>query len=95
MHVCKLLTGICFPVLNTVIQADSFEKPSSYLLVAGSANFKMPSTCLTLCGMTQPATAVPLIVDKSNVDKGLASRFLCIFPNTSVQAIFCLRSIYK
>ena len=40
----------------------------------------MPSTCLTLCGMTQPATAVPLIVDKSNVDKGLASRFLCIFP---------------
>ena len=30
--------------------------------------------------MTQPATAIPLIVDKSNVDKGLASRFLWIFP---------------
>jgi len=40
----------------------------------------MDRTCLTLCGMTQPATAAPLIVDKNNVDKGLASRFLWIFP---------------
>jgi len=30
-------------------------------------------------GMTQPATTAPLIVDKSNVAKGLASRFLWIF----------------
>ena len=29
--------------------------------------------------MTQPSTATPLIVDKSNVDKGLASCFLWIF----------------
>ena len=58
----------------------SFQNLLFYLLVAGNANFKMPRTCLTLCGMTQPATAAPLIVDKSNVDKGLASRFLWIFP---------------
>ena len=50
------------------------------LPVAGNANFKMPRICLTLCGMTQPATALPLIVDKANVDKGLASRFLWVFP---------------
>lgn len=48
--------------------------------VSGNANFKMQRTCLTLCGMTQPTTAAPLIVDKNNVDKGLASRFLWIFP---------------
>jgi len=30
--------------------------------------------------MTQPSTAIPLIVDRNNVDKGLASRFLWIFP---------------
>ena len=71
---------IDFPILQTVIHADSFQKLLFYLLVAGNANFKMPRTCLTLCGMTQPATAAPLIVDKSNVDKGLASRFLWIFP---------------
>lgn len=46
---------------------------------AGNANFKMSRICLTLCGMTQPATAALLIVDK-NADKGLASRFLWIFP---------------
>ena len=48
--------------------------------MAGNANFNMPRTCLTLCDMTQPATAIPLIVDKNNVNKGLASRFLWIFP---------------
>ena len=40
----------------------------------------MKHTCLTLCGLTQPSTALPLIVDRSNVDKGLASRFLWVFP---------------
>ena len=48
--------------------------------VGGNANFEMKWTCLTLCGLNQPATALPLIVDRNNVDKGLASRFLWIFP---------------
>ena len=48
--------------------------------VSGNANFNMPRTCLTLCGMTQPTTAFRLIVDKNNFSKGLASRFLWIFP---------------
>lgn len=47
--------------------------------VSGNANFNMPRTCLTLCGMTQPTTAFRLIVDKNNFSKGLASRFLWIF----------------
>ncbi|XP_044177155.1 uncharacterized protein LOC114970457 isoform X2 [Acropora millepora] len=48
--------------------------------VSGNANFNMPRTCLTLCGMTKPTTAFSLIVDKNNFSKGLASRFLWIFP---------------
>ncbi|XP_067039953.1 uncharacterized protein [Acropora muricata] len=48
--------------------------------VSGNATFNMPRTCLTLCGMTQPITAFSLIVDKNNFSKGLASRFLWIFP---------------
>lgn len=33
--------------------------------------------------MPQPATALRLIVDKTNVNKGLASRFLWLFPKPS------------
>ena len=40
----------------------------------------MDRTCVTLCGMTQPETAAQLIVDKYNVEKGLAPRFLRILP---------------
>ncbi|XP_044166755.1 uncharacterized protein LOC122946920 [Acropora millepora] len=65
-----------FTKLLELFSATSWSRQT----VAGNANFKMPRTCLTLCGMTQPATAAPLIVDKNNVDKGLASRFLWIFP---------------
>ena len=39
-----------------------------YIAVGGNANFEMKWTCLTLCGLIQPATALPLIVDKNNVD---------------------------
>ena len=70
--------------MTTAMTSINCRPSSTYVLllciVAGNANFKMPRTCLTLCGMTQPATAAPLIVDKNNVDKGLASRFLWIFP---------------
>ena len=48
--------------------------------VSGNANFKIQCTCQMLCGMTQATTAAPLIVDKNNVDKGLVSCFLWIFP---------------
>ena len=69
------------PFMKYNSDKSSFSKNILFpFIVAGNANFNMPRTCLTLCGMTQPTTAAPLIVDKSNVDKGLASWFLWRFP---------------
>jgi len=40
-----------------------------FIAVGGNENFEMKWACLTLCGLTQPAIALPLIMDKNNVAK--------------------------
>ena len=48
--------------------------------VSGEANFVMEQTSLTVGGFTQPAVARSLIELSSNIEKGLSTRFLWIFP---------------
>ncbi|XP_074641217.1 uncharacterized protein LOC141898966 [Tubulanus polymorphus] len=48
--------------------------------VGEKANFTMETTGLSIFGMTQPSTAYSLITEKQNIDKGLTSRFLWLFP---------------
>ena len=49
-------------------------------IVSGEANFVMEQTSLTVGGFTQPAVARSLIELPSNIEKGLSTRFLWIFP---------------
>ena len=49
-------------------------------IVSGEANFVMDQTSLTVGGFTQPAVARSLIELPSNIEKGLTTRFLWIFP---------------
>ena len=53
---------------------------SSNLIVTGEANFVMEQTSLTVGGFTQSAVARALIELPSNIEKGLSTRFLWIFP---------------
>ena len=48
--------------------------------MTGEANFVMEQTGLTVGGFTQPAVARALIELPSNIEKGLSTRFLWIFP---------------
>lgn len=50
------------------------------LKMTGDANFIMDNTSLTIGGFTQPAVARSLIELTSNIEKGLSTRFLWIFP---------------
>lgn len=64
---CHFSTQICIAVTSTIA-------------VTGDANFVMESTSLTIGGFTQPAVARSLIELPSNIEKGLCTRFLWIFP---------------
>ena len=48
--------------------------------MSGEANFVMEQTSLTVGGFTQPAVVRSLIELPSNIEKGLTTRFLWIFP---------------
>ena len=76
--------------LQRIPDKNNTQTSYYFYAVAGNANFDMKWTCLTLCGLTQPATALPLIVDKNNVDKGLASRFLWVFPKPVISTFASL-----
>ena len=48
--------------------------------VTGEANFTMERTALTLGGFTQPAVARSIITMQGSAEKGLAQRFMWLFP---------------
>lgn len=58
----------------------AFKCSNFFHLVSGDANFIMEQTSLTVGGFTQPITARTLIEQPSNIEKGLSTRFLWIFP---------------
>ena len=68
-------TGTYIYALNRVLQFIHIVH-----LVSGDANFMMDQTSLTIGGFTQPAVARSLIELPSNIEKGLSTRFLWIFP---------------
>ena len=49
-------------------------------IVSGEANFVMDHTSLNVGGFTQPSVARSLIELPSNIEKGLSTRFVWIFP---------------
>lgn len=68
-----------FPItLNINVSILSF-----LILVSGDANFHMERSALTVGGFTQPSVAKGLIELPASVEKGLAQRFLWIFPRPS------------
>ena len=67
-----------FPItLNINVSILSF-----LILVSGDANFHMERSALTV-GFIQPSVAKGLIELPASVEKGLAQRFLWIFPRPS------------
>ena len=54
-------------------------------LVTGNANYRMTQTSFTLMGFTQPQTALTIIEDAQNNEKGFTSRLLWFFP----KPVFC------
>ena len=63
------------------------------IIVSGEANFAMPSTYLTVGGLTQPGVARTLIELPSNAEKGFSHRFLWIFPKPLFQKFDALTEI--
>ena len=61
--------------------------------VSGEANFVMERTSLTVGGFTQPSVARSLIEQPSNIEKGLSTRFLWIFPEPCYAKFDSLESI--
>ena len=51
-----------------------------HCLVTGDANFSMDRTSLVVGGFTQPVVARALIEQPGSIEKGLAQRFLWMFP---------------
>ena len=51
-----------------------------YILVTGEANFSMERTSLVVGGFTQPMVARSMIEQPGSTEKGLAQRFLWLFP---------------
>lgn len=50
------------------------------ILVTGDANFAMERTSLTVGGFTQPMVARQMIEQQGSTEKGLAQRFMWMFP---------------
>ena len=51
-----------------------------HLIVTGDANFNMERTSLTVGGFTQPTVARQMIEQQGSTEKGLAQRFMWMFP---------------
>lgn len=73
VHVCSGLT------LERSVCIEDFNK-SFPALVTGDANFEMTRTSLTLGGFNQPHISRALIELPGNAEKGVAQRFLWLFP---------------
>ena len=58
------------------------------ILVTGDANFIMERTSLTVGGFTQPMVARQMIEQQGSSEKGLAQRFMWMFPQP-LFAKFC------
>ena len=53
----------------------------------------MDQTSLTIGGFTQPAVARPLIEMPANIEKGLSTRFLWVFPKPSYSKFSSLQPV--
>lgn len=71
----KLVGGHCEVHYSGYTMLDVF-----FTSVTGDANFTMEQTSLTIGGFTQPAVARTLIELPANIEKGLSTRFLWVFP---------------
>lgn len=66
-----------------------------YASVTGEANFTMERTALTLGGFTQPAVARSIITMQGSAEKGLAQRFMWIFPKPVFEGFSSLEPVDK
>lgn len=69
-----------FAKFNKISCTQHFVESVYIILLTGEANFEMDHTSLTVGGFTQSAVARSLIELPSNIEKGLSTRFLWVFP---------------